>query len=296
MARVTTDARLRAVLLYLEGIQEASKICRALGISRRTLTRWVRAYRDAGTRGLQPRRPGPVRSKHSISSRLERRIMGLKQRHPSWGARRIKHQYDLPCHWMTVHRVVKRHGMLVRVKAKPQPSKRFQRYHVDSMWQGDTFEFRIANVGKVYVTGFTDDRSRFRVRSGAYLHKSARESIDALKRTLRRGRTPREIYLDNGKQFIAKEFKREARSHGIDLIFGKPYHPRGRGKIESYHKVLWGELISQVRFSSLAHFKSELKKFDRRYNHWRKSQALGWKTPASIYNDRRYFNKRPDGH
>ena len=117
-------------------------------------------------RELEPRRPGPRHPGNSILKSLEHRILNLKQTHPSWGARRIKHQYDLPCHWTTVHRVIKRHGMLVRIKAKPQPSKRFQRYHVDSMWQGDTFEFRIAGVGKVYVTGFTDDRSRYRIRSG----------------------------------------------------------------------------------------------------------------------------------
>jgi len=33
------------------------------------------------------------------------------------------------------------------------------------MWQGDTFQFRIQSVGKVYVTGFTDDCSRYRVVS-----------------------------------------------------------------------------------------------------------------------------------
>jgi putative transposase len=42
---------------------------------------------------------------------------------------------------------------------------------------------------------------------------------------------PREIYRDNAKQFTAKEFKAKARKHGIKLIFGKPYHPKGRGEI-----------------------------------------------------------------
>jgi transposase InsO family protein len=292
MARAGIDDRLRAVLLYLEGGKESREIAAVSGISVRTLRRWVRAYRAGGLKRLVPRKPGPDSGTGSIAKRLERRVLRLKQKHPSWGARRIKNQYNLPCHWATVHRLIKRHGMLIRIKPKPQPSKRFQRYHVDSMWQGDTFEFRIADVGRVYVTGFTDDRSRYRVRSGAYLHKSSRESVDALKRALRKGRIPRELYLDNGKQFIAKEFKREARSHGIRLIFGKPYHPKGRGTIESYHKVLWAELISQVRFSSLAHFRGELRKFDRRYNGWRKQEPLGWNTPASIYYDARYFNKR----
>lgn len=159
------------------------------------------------------------------------------------------------------------------------------------MWQGDSFQFRIAGVGKVYVTGFTDDRSRFRVRSGVYLHKGAKEAVDALQRALQKGRVPREIYLDNAKQLIAEDLKEEARKHGIKLIFGKPYHPKGRGEIESYHKVLWRELITQVRFSSLSHCKRELRKFDRKYNYWRKQEPHGWKTPASIYNDKKYFNK-----
>lgn len=191
-----------------------------------------------------------------------------------------------------MHRVIKHHHMLVRIKPKPQSSKRFQRRHVDSMWQGDTFQFHISSVEKVYVTSFTDDRSRFRIRSRVYLHKDAKEAIDALRRALQKGRIPREIYLDNTKQFIAEDFKEEARKHEIKLIFGKPHHPRGRGKIESYHKVLWRELITQIRFSSLPHFKEELRKFDKRYNHWRKQQSLGWKTPAEIYNDKRYFNTR----
>jgi transposase InsO family protein len=273
-------------------MKEANEICTIYGIARRTLTRWVRAYKDDGMPGLQPKKPGPRHSRYSIPRKLERRIVRLKQKHPSWGARRIKYQYDLHCHWRTVHRVIKRHGMLVRIKAKPQPSKRFQRKHVDSMWQGDSFQFRIKGVGKVYVTGFIDDRSRYRVASGAYLHKSAKEAVAALRLALRKGRVPREIYLDNAKQFIAKEFKKEASKYGIKLIFGRPHHPRGRGKIERYHEALWRELITQVRFSSLAHFRRELRKFDRRYNYWRKHQSLGWKTPAQIYNDERYLNKR----
>ena len=182
--------------------------------------------------------------------------------------------------------------MLVRIKPKPQPSKRFQRKHVDSMWQGDSFQFRISSVGKVYVTGFTDDRSRFRIASGVYLNKSAKEAVHALKLALAKKRIPREIYLDNAKQFISKEFKAEAAKHRIKLIFGRPYHPRGRGKIERYHEVLWQELITQKRFSSLAHFRRELRKFDRQYNYWRKSQSLSWKTPAEIYNDKKYLGRK----
>jgi len=292
MRKITIETKIRAVLLYIDDVREAKDICAVYDIPARTFRRWISAYRRDGINGLKSKKPGPPKGTNSITIKLGQRIIKLKQKHPSWGARRIKYQYNLSCHWRTVHNVIRLHGMLVRIKPKPQPSKRFQRRNVDSMWQGDTFQFRISGTGKVYVTGFTDDRSRYRIISKAYLNKSKKESINALYHALKKGRVPRQIYLDNGRQFTAKKFKKELAKHHIKPVYGKPYHPRGRGKIERYHSVLWQELVTQVRFSSLSHFRKELRKFDRRYNHWRKNQTLGWKTPASVYHDSRHLNKK----
>ena len=285
------DIRTKAVLFYAEKLKQTKEICGMYGISNRTLRRWYRAYENGGLKNLAPKKTGPKKAKNSMPTKLEHRILKLKQKHLSWGARRIKYQYNLPVSWRTVHRVIKRNGMLVRIKPKPQPCKRFQRKHVDSMWQGDTFQFRIKGVGKVYITGFTDDCSRYRIVSKSYLHKGSKESVNALQWAVNKGRLPRQIYLDNGKQFVAKKFKIEAKRYHIKLIFGIPYHPRGRGKIESYHKILHRELISAKRFESLSHFRKELIKFDKKYNNWRKQEIHGWKTPADIYNDKNYFNK-----
>ena len=141
------------------------------------------------------------------------------------------------------------------------------------------------------MTGFTDDCSRYRVVSKAYLRKRKGEAVNSLQWALRKGRTPKRIYLDNGKQFIAKLFKAEAKKHSIKLTYGKPHNPRGRGKIERYHRVLYQELISCTTFKSLSHFRRELWKFDQRYNNWRKHEPLSWQTPASVYNNPKYFNK-----
>lgn len=291
MVKGTLESRTKAVLQLDEGVKTVEEVSNLNGVCARTVRRWLKTYHLSGLEGLKPRKPGPRKAKHGISVALKERILNLKQKHPSWGARRIKYQYDLPVHWRTVHDAIKRNGLLVRIKAKPQPSKRFQRRHVDSLWQGDTFQFRIKDVGKVYMTGFSDDCSRYRIMSKAYLSKSKLEAVNALQWALRKGRIPKAIYLDNGKQFIAKEFKQEADNQGIKLIFGKPHNPRGRGKIERYHKVLYQELISQVQFKSLSHFRQELWKFDQRYNNWRKQEILGWLTPASVYNNPKYFNK-----
>lgn len=292
MVKGTMDIRTKAVILCEEGVYSADEISRMYNISERTLRRWKARYRGNGVDGLKPMKAGPKTAKSRIDSTIEQRIIFLKQKYPHWGARRIKHQFNLPVHWKTAHNVIKRYGLLIRIKAKPQPCKRFARHHVDSMWQGDTFQFRIRDVGKVYVTGFIDDCSRYRIISKVYLHKGKEEAINCLKWALSRGRLPREIYLDNGKQFIAKSFKAEAEKYGIKLIYGRPYHPRGRGKIEAYHKILYRELIALKRFKSISHFRKEIWRFDQRYNDWRKQEMLGWQTPASIYHNEKYFNKQ----
>lgn len=288
--KVDKDDRFKAIIWYSEKIKSAKDICYLYNISGRTFRRWLKAYKEKGIAGLEPLLPIPKKIKR-LSENIETRILRLKQKHPSWGARRIKYQFNLSCSWISVHRILKKYNLLIRIKAKPQPCRRFQRKHVNSMWQGDTFQFRIKDVGKVYVTGFTDDCSRYRVNSGVYLKKDAEAVVHSLKTALSKGRAPQEIYLDNGKQFVSKLFKSEARKHKIKLTYGKPYHPKGRGKIEAYHKTLYRELITQKHFDSLLHFKKELRKYDKKYNYWRKQQIHNWQPPAAIYNNPKYFNK-----
>jgi len=161
VVKATMEIRAKAVILYEEGIYPAAEISRMYNISGRTLRRWIVRNKNGGLEALKPIKHGPKKAKHGINSKVEQRILALKQKYPHWGARRLKHQFNLPVHWKTAHNVIKKHGLLIRVKAKPQPCKRFQRKHVDSMWQGDTFQFRIKDAGKVYVTGFTDGEGCF---------------------------------------------------------------------------------------------------------------------------------------
>jgi hypothetical protein len=117
----------------------------------------------------------------AIPVSLEQRIIQLKGRYSAWGARRIKHQFNLPVPGEQSIVSSQKQGLLIRIKPKPQPAgKRFQR-----LGRGDTFQFRIRGIGKVYVTVFTDDFSRYRVRSKVYLHKDAASAVNVLQWALR---------------------------------------------------------------------------------------------------------------
>jgi putative transposase len=129
----------------------------------------------------------------------------------------------------------------------------------------------------VYVTGFTDDRSRFRIASGAYLHKSAVEAIDVLHIALSKGRRiPREKFtsttVNNSLRSSSKQSSQNITSSPSteDCIIQEE-EGRSRAITRSCGER---ELMTQVRFKSLAHFRRELRKFDRKYNLWRKRADL----------------------
>ena len=295
MVKEDVRLRLQAVRQHLERGVRTADICELYGISERTLRHWCHNYREEGVEGLRYESRRPHRSPNRINGNSAHRILSLRLRHPAWGAKRI-HAYlvrrGARFSWMTVHRHLKRHGFMVRIVRKPKPSKRFQRYHVDSLWQMDVYEFRIAGVGKVYVVTILDDRSRYLVMARAYRRKRAAEAVNALWWALRNGRRPKAVYVDNGTCFIAKDFKAFCAAQSVRIIYGRPYNPRGRGKLERFHKVLSLELIAQVRFRSLPHFRRELWLFRRSYNRERLHGGIDWKTPAEVYHDRRLMRRR----
>jgi transposase InsO family protein len=288
---VKEDVRLRlsAVKKHLEQGVRAATVCELFGVSRRTLKRWCHHYREEGVAGLRYLSRRPHRSPNRIHGNLVRRILELRRRNPSWGGMRIHavlaHR-GVRVSWMTVHRVLKRHGFMVRVVRRPELFKRFQRSRVDSLWQVDVYKFRIAGVrGHVYVHTILDDRSRFLVMARAYRRERAKEATNNLWWALKRGRSPKAVYVDNGSCFISKEFRSYCEAQGIRVIYGRPYHPRGRGKLERFHGTLTQELVGRVRFRSISHFRRELYGYREHYNRRRLHGGIGWKLPGELYFD-----------
>jgi transposase InsO family protein len=97
---------------------------------------------------------------------------------------------------------------MVRVVRKPQSVRRFQRRHVDSLWQVDVYKFRIAGVrGHIYVHTVLDDRFRYLAMARTYRRERAQEATKGLWWVTNGGRQPRALYVDNGSFFVSKEFR-----------------------------------------------------------------------------------------
>ena len=109
------------------------------------------------------------------------------------------------------------------------PFKRFQRRHVDSLWQADVYKFRIAGVrGHVYVHTILDDRSRFLVMARAYRRERAREATQQpLVGDSRAVASPRRSTSTTGAASSRRSSGATASARASRVIYGRPYHPRG---------------------------------------------------------------------
>lgn len=125
------------------------------------------------------------------------------------------------------------------------------------------------------------------MKARAHRRERAREAINDLWGAMKSGRKPKAAYLENGSCFISRGFRRFCEEHEVKVIYGRPYHPRGRGKLERFRGILTQELVRRVSFRSRGHFRRELYPLRRQCNHVRLHGGIGWKTPAEVWNDPR---------
>src|ERR1700712_1153944 len=124
------DERLRFVARLLEG-EKMAVLCREFDISRKTGYKIFTRYQDCGLEGLGDRSRRPYRQANRLPFQIEKRIVHLKQEHPSWGAPKIREKLrrldlgvSLPA-ISTVHAVLDRHGLVTRGR---KPRYAFQRH------------------------------------------------------------------------------------------------------------------------------------------------------------------------
>jgi transposase len=80
-ARLTVYGRRLVVARVLEEGWTAAAVAEAAGLSRVTVSKWLRRQEAEGAAGLEDRSSRPHRSPRQLTLRVERRIVQLRQRH-----------------------------------------------------------------------------------------------------------------------------------------------------------------------------------------------------------------------
>jgi putative transposase len=202
-------------------------------VSRNTLDRWIRAYREGGFEGLVP---APRRMPNQTPARLLELAVALRREQPARTAAQI-HRIILEAEGSSPSaRTINRHLAAAGLPWKGgQIGRALGRFEADQrneLWTGDALHGPLIDGRRTYLFCFIDDHSRLLVG----YRWAARENVLGASRALRaglaaRGR-PRAVYVDNGSPFVSGQLLRACAVLGIRLIHSRPGRPEGRGKIE----------------------------------------------------------------
>jgi len=119
------EQRLKFVLKAYKSKENFTEQCRRFGISTKTGYKWVKRFEEGGVAGLkdQPTIAKEVRNK--TDDKTQRRIIRLKKRYKSWGAKKIHSLYMrkypgeyVPCR-STIEEICNREGFTKKKRHKP---------------------------------------------------------------------------------------------------------------------------------------------------------------------------------
>ena len=216
-------------------------------VSRTSIDRWVRAYRQGGFDALVPcaRRVETQTPAHLLDM-----ACALRREQPARTAAQIHRIIVEAEGWAPSARTLQRHlaasGLPWKGASPALATGRFEAEERNELWTGDALHGPLLDGRKTFLFAFIDDHSRL---LGGY-RWATREDVLNASRALRlgiaaRGR-PEAVYVDNGSPFVSGQLLRACARLGIGLIHSRPGRPEGRGKIERFFRTVREQFLVEL--------------------------------------------------
>ena len=317
-AKLTPAGRLLLVRRVLDENWPPAHAAAMAGVSRQTVHKWLRRYRDEGIAGLEDRSSVAHRCPHRTPEDIESAVLAMRcelRRGPHRVAQRL---HMAPS---TVHAILSRHGLsrlsrLDRTTGVPIRADKPLRYersrpgeliHVDvkklgrvpegggwrARGRGDGTPRGLGRTGYDYLHVAIDDHSRY-----AYVEVLENELGVTCAGFLERTRTHlsslgveiERVMTDNAKNYTLSRVFQSALGPARHLTT-RPYRPQTNGKAERFNRTLADEWAYQRAYATNAERTAALAEFLIDYNWERTHSGIGNKPPAS-----RLVNNEPGSY
>lgn len=307
------DARIAFVQDLIRSGDALAVVARRHGISRQIGHKWRDRFLELGKVGMHDRSRAPNGCPHATPEPIVELIVKLRLDHPRWGPSKLRtilaSRYpglELPA-TSTFGAILQRKGLVVprrrRESGRCQPPRGHlgAQDHPNQSWSMDhKGDFRLGNGVRCYPFTLIDAASRFLLACRAVPSTRGILAKNALTEAFKAFGLPEAIRSDNGSPFAAPTFSGLTDLSiwlvelGIRLDRIDPGKPQQNGRLERYHRTVKEACITPPAGSMPA----QQKRFDahlEEYNEVRPHEALGQKTPASVYepSPRRFPSRLP---
>lgn len=306
-AKLTIHGR-RLIIERWEAGWTQAEVAEAVGVSRSTVAKYIRRYREEGDAGLADRASRAKRLNHRLGEPVVQAILRLR-RELGAGPHRIA--YELGMAASTVYGVLKRAGLsvLARLDRSTREVIRYERERPGELVHLDVKKLgRVPDGGgKRFDPGFSESGTGRRrpgpARGHDYVHVAVddhsryayAEALPDEKGTTTAGFLSRavlafasvgisieRVLTDNAMNYRhSRAFLDAASAHHITLRRTQPYRPQTNGKAEAFNKTLQREWAYRRLYTSNAERIDALSTFLDDYNFVRPHTAIGNRPPAS---------------
>jgi putative transposase len=269
------------------------------GISRPTIYKWLKRYKQAGIEGLKEQSRAPKSCPHRTSQEILKMLIQEKLKNRKRGPRKVRAQLmrkhpelELPA-VSTIAYWLKKEGLVTKRKKRlhvPPYTQPFAECHrPNDVWSIDyKGQFRMKNGHVCYPLTISDNFSRFLLGCRALegpRYDSTRKYIEWV---FREYGLPRAIRCDNGTPFAGRCIGGLSRLSIWWIQLGivperiEKGCPQENGRHERMHRTLKYEVLDPVAQD----LKEQQEAFDMYrydYNHCRPHESLDDRTPSEYY-------------
>ena len=269
-------------------------LCKEFGISAKTGYKWRERFVQNGLAGVEEESRRPKSSPGGLGEAVVCDIIRIKQKHLTWGPRKIRAVYtrthsETPSE-SSFKRVLERAGYTEKRRARPvgqagRLCSGRQATAPNEIWTVDFKGWWHGAQGRCEPLTVRDEFSRYLLDLRALPNAEGKTVRVAFERLFELHGLPEAIRSDNGAPFahVAGLLGLTRLSAwwvalGIDLERGRPGCPQDNGAHERLHLDISRELEKQRVEQQAA-----LDEWRRTFNEERPHEALGLRTPAQLY-------------
>jgi transposase InsO family protein len=303
------DERMQLIGDWLKGEHTISELGEHYQVSRKTVHKWVSRYKEGGIEAFHEGSRSPHRHPNATATEIVSQLIETKLKHEKWGPKKVavllKRKYP-DISWpvaSTIQSILRKEG-LVNPRHLKRHTPPFTRPFQKCLKPNDTWsidykgQFRTGDGKLCYPLTITDNFSRYLLTCRGLRQPSYEDTRPYLERTFREYGLPLAIKSDNGTPFASTGLGGLSRlSVWLIRLQVVPErialaHPEQNGRHERMHRTL-KEAVCKPPRNCLAKQQLAFDHFRPEYNQERPHEAIGMKTPASLYEpSRRLFPEK----
>ena len=294
------DQKVKMIGDYLSREYSITELSRLYGVSRKTIYKWIERYQVEGPSGLEERSRAPGSHPNAVPLEIARNIVATKLSHQKWGPKKLlawlEKQYPGE-RWpaaSTAGEILKRQGLVKpRRKKKRRTPPYIMPFHEcqcpNAVWSADfKGQFRTGDGKLCYPLTITDNSSRYLLLCQGLSRPTFEEARPWFEWVFREYGLPEAIRTDNGAPFASVGLGGLSRLSIWFIKLGirperiEPGHPEQNGRHERMHRSLKEAVVNPPR-GNMQEQQRAFDEFMHEYDFQRPHEALGQRTPASVY-------------